>query len=307
MHKLSLHYSPNYNMRFVSVLLVLVAVSIVDAASIGVRLITYNVRLRTNDLESGEQHWNTRLPLMTKQLNDEIKESSNLLMCLQEPFRDQLQDLQARFAGPRWDFLGWGRDGYRSGEYSSVIYQSSIWEKMDEKTYWLTEELAQGNNENVAKGWDAQHPRILNMARFRHRQTGAYIVYGCTHVEYQGKVAAQESGKWINIIAERWAEDGKYPVFIAADLNHEEGSKPYNNIVAGMSDIRQLIPDNGSRHEDTYTGFTSNTNDDELIDFIFMKETTKVQLVSYNVLNNKPGTIYISDHRPVVANLRINY
>lgn len=75
------------------------------------------------------------------------------------------------------------------------------------------------------------------MVRFRYRQIGVYIVYGCMYVEYQGKVVVQELGKWINIIVERWVEDGKYFVFIVVDLNYEEGLKLYNNIVVGMSDI----------------------------------------------------------------------
>ena len=296
-----------HSMRLFFVLALTMALS-ADGASIGVRLMTYNIRLRTDSTQSGEAHWSTRLPLMAKQISDQIDESSNMLMCLQEGYRDQLQDLQSSFTGPWWSFLGWGREGYRSGEYSSVIYQDSIWEKTDEKTYWFTEALEYGINDNVASGWDAEFPRILNIARFRHRATGAYIVYGCTHLEYKGEVAARESGRWIDIIAERWAEDGTYPVFIGADLNHEEDSEPYNNVVAGMSDVRKHSASyDQPPTTNTYTGFTSQAGDDELIDFIFVKDRAKVQLVDYNVLSNKPGDTYISDHRPVIANVRITY
>lgn len=54
-------------------------------------------------------------------------------------------------------------------------------------------------------------------------------------------------------------------------------------------------------------GFILNINDDELIDFIFMKEMIKVQFVSYNVFNNKFGIIYILDYWLVVVNFCINY
>ncbi|KAF4985605.1 hypothetical protein FDECE_16442 [Fusarium decemcellulare] len=278
------------------------------AASLDLRLISYNIRLDEDNLEDGERPWPERLPLMASQLNRQIDESDNLLMCLQEGLRPQLQDLQQWFSGPWWDFLGWGRNGGRSGEYSSIIYQKSKWEVTNENTYWFTPGLWQGENEPGAKGWDATHPRIMNVARLKHKQTGASVVYICTHLEYAGKVAARESAKLVAEYANKWSEGGKYPVFVGGDLNHQPGSEPYNNIAARLSDAREVIPpEHHSGFSKTYTGFTSDGADDELIDYIFVRDKDSVELVDYDVLNNKPGRTWISDHRPVVVNVKVPY
>lgn len=291
-----------------SLFLAAVAATGAAADSLALRLITYNIRLDSEDLEDGEVEWSTRRPLMASQLNDQMSESNNILMCFQEGFRSQLQDLQQDFEGDRWDFLGEGRDGGRDGEYSSVLYQSAKWELDDENTYWLTEGLKDGNNEKGAKGWDATHPRIMNIARLRHKGTGAYVVYICTHLEYEGEVASAESAKLVAEYADKWSEGGKYPVFVGGDLNHEPDSDAYKNMAAKMTDAKGAIPkDKQSGFTTTYTGFDMDTDNDELLDYIFVLDKDSVELVGYNVLNNKPADTWISDHRPVVVDVGIPY
>ena len=285
------------------------ASSSVAAKSLDLRLMTYNIRVDADKLEDGETAWDDRYPSMVTQINDQIDEAENMLMCTQEGYRYQLQDLQADLNGPWWDFLGWGRDGGRDGEYASIIYQSSKWENEEEETYWLTEGLKDGENREGEKGWDASFPRTMNVARLKHKETGVALVYICTHFDYEGEEAPRESAKLVAEYAERWSEDGKYPVFVGGDLNHQPGSETYTNIAAKMRDTRAVLEDEDkvSGYDKTYTGHNDDESDDELLDYIFVLDGDSVDLVDYTSLNNKDGDMFISDHLPVVVNLKIPY
>lgn len=215
-----------------------------------------------------------------------------------------------------WDWSGWDRRHDREAtptdEYNAIFYQSETWhlDGLEEWTYWLNEGLEKNDFEDYSIGWDAQLPRILSIARFTHKKTGARVVWGCSQLEYQykkGKTieAPAKQAEWINRIADRWAEDGKYPVFIATDLNHEKGSEPYNKMNEGMTSIQDAIP--SAKQGKTFTAFTDDEKDDEAIDYIWVKDEKMVNLVSFDILDNKVEGTYATDHRMVLANVEVPF
>jgi endonuclease/exonuclease/phosphatase family metal-dependent hydrolase len=282
------------------------------AASINLRIITYNIRYATTSPSSGEQPWTARRPKMYSQLNFETAGRPESVLCFQEVLHQQLQDLQADL-GPTWAHIGVGRDdGKTAGEYSPMFYQPTTWTLQRNRTYWLST-----TPDVPSKGWDAALPRIATVGQFRHASTGDLIVLMCTHFDNAGQIARENSARLLVNLAAQWEEPGstdsaaKTPVFLAGDLNSEPSNAAYKTFVAAgaLRDVKDLVPvKNRHGNTKTYTAFTTSTSDDTQLDHIFVKDPTNITFLSYAVLPNRfdDDPVFISDHRAVVTDLQLS-
>lgn len=76
---------------------------------------------------------------MASQINFEIGNRPEALVCMQEVLNGQLVDLQSDL-GSTWNHVGVSRkDGAQDGEYSLILYQTDTWQLERNKTYWLSE------------------------------------------------------------------------------------------------------------------------------------------------------------------------
>ncbi|KAF5240209.1 hypothetical protein FAUST_4483 [Fusarium austroamericanum] len=272
-----------------------------------VRLMTYNIRLAPNHPERGEELWPVRRPRLVSQLNFETSGRPESLVCMQEATYPQIQDLQGDL-GDEWDYYGVGRKGGNRGEFSPIFYRPSVWNMEDSKTYWLSSTP----HKVGSRGWDAAFPRIVTVARFQHISTGNRLVYMCTHFDHKGKTARENSAKLISATAEEWSSYGfeNVPVFIGGDLNSSPDEPAYKHLASAMNDVKSIIPlaKRFGHSSYTYTGFTVSPSDDMDLDHIFVKDTSGLQFKSFAVLNNLyEDGVFISDHRPVVVDLRLNH
>jgi endonuclease/exonuclease/phosphatase family metal-dependent hydrolase len=273
------------------------------------RFMTYNIRYATTSPDSGERPWSVRRPKMFSQLNFETAGRPATLMCFQEVLYQQLTDLQTDL-GSTWAHVGVGRDdGKTAGEHSPIFYQPATWDLLQNKTYWLSP-----TPDVPSKGWDAALNRIVTVAWFKHVETGATIVHMCTHWDNAGQTARENSAKLIVNVANQLSSpaDGtaEVPVFLAGDLNSEPSNAAYKTLVAAnsMNDMKHLVPSRLLHgNTKTYTAFTSSSSDDLELDHIFVKDPTNMSFLSYAVLANRfdDDPVYISDHRPVVADVRL--
>ncbi|KAI9897056.1 hypothetical protein N3K66_008078 [Trichothecium roseum] len=293
-------------MRFsTSVLATVLAASSAIADTFDLRLMSYNIRYATSELEAQEKPWADRLPLMTAQLNHETAGRPGSLMCFQEALYQQAEDLRNGLGKNNWDYIGVGRDdGAKAGEMSPIFYQPSAWELLDNKTYWLSETP----DTPGSKGWDASLPRIVTVGKFEHIKTGSDFVFMCTHYDYKGQVAQVQSSDLIVNLTSEWA-DGAAPVFLGGDLNATPDSEAYKILASKLNDVDNVIPkDRHYGYKNTYTGFNEDPADDSVIDHLFVKDSKSVEWVSFAVPNNRAGDgTFISDHRPLIVDVKVPF
>ncbi|KAK0630486.1 Endonuclease/exonuclease/phosphatase [Bombardia bombarda] len=292
-------------------LLLLTPSLLASTTTIPLRLITYNIRYATTSPSTGEQPWAVRRPLMASQLTLETANRPESLICMQEVLVQQLDNLQSDL-GSAWTHIGVGRDdGAAAGEFSPLWYQPAVWAVQANRTYWLspTPDVV------GSKGWDAALPRIVTVARLKHRATGAGLVAMCTHFDHVGQTAREESAKLLLKAAGEWGGDGSgtttTPVVLGGDLNVQPDNKAYLTLVGGdgtaagaMKDIKNLVPSaKWYGNNKTFTGFTAAKTDDTRIDYLFVRDPlASLKFLSYGVLSNVfDDGVYISDHRPVVV------
>jgi len=220
----------------------------------------------------------------------------------------QLLDIQNSL-GSNWSHIGSGRDdGKKAGEFSPIFFRSDHWECSRQATFWLSK-----TPDVVSKSWDASLMRIVTMGTFRHRKTGASIIVMSTHLDHSGALAREESARLLLKIAKRWVDESigteLPPLFLGGDFNSTPDSKPYQVItspVSGMKDISGLVPEQWryGNPEITYTSFGQESP--LRIDYLFVLEPSCLNFLTFGVLQNRfDDGLYLSDHRPVVADVEL--
>ncbi|KAK4127434.1 DNase I-like protein [Parathielavia appendiculata] len=276
--------------------------------SLPIRLITYNVRFAIESPTPGEEPWSVRCPRLCAQLRFMTAGQDSVFICLQEVLHSQLSDIQTRL-GPAWTYIGQGRDdGDEAGEYSPIFFRPDRWECLRNRTYWLSP-----TPDVPSKGWDAALNRVVTMGLFRDRGSGATIVLMNTHFDHKGEIAREESARLLLKLAETWAGEratrSPLPVSLTGDLNSTPTEEAYKILTAkdsGMKDIADLVPEDtkyGNR-EITFTSFGNPDEPPSRIDFLFVRDTGSLRFLTFGILPNRfDDKIYLSDHRPVVADV----
>jgi endonuclease/exonuclease/phosphatase family metal-dependent hydrolase len=277
------------------------------------RIISLNVRFAKKDPSPGEQPWSIRAPRVCAQLRFLTAGHASAFVCLQEALHSQLQDLQAGL-GPSWDHIGRGRaDGKDAGEFSPVFYPTRTWRCARNETYWLSE-----TPDTPSRGWDAVLNRVVTVGEFRHRQRDDVgVVVMSTHFDHVGVIARRESARLLLKIAERWSRgaDGgsRLPVLLGGDFNSTPADPAYRVMTApgsGMVDIADLVPSERRYGNDiTFTSFGESNESTGRIDFLFVRlpEGISINVPTFAVLANRfDDGVYLSDHRPVVADVEMS-
>jgi len=265
------------------------------------RIISYNIRAAKAELSTGEPAWAVRRPLLAEQIESETATRPESLVCLQEVAPQQLLDIKEDL-GETWTHVGVGRvNGADKGEFAPILYQPATWEMTKNRTYWLSETP----DVPGSKGWDTAVVRIANVAQFSHVQTGAQLVYICTHWDHKGTVARLESAKMMVNISNEWSESDTIPVFLGGDLNAEPDEDSYAELIAdgGFYDAIDLVaPENKFGPYETFTGFTNSTSGDKRLDYVFSnQEAQGLEFQTHTVSPNQKEGVWISDHRSVVV------
>lgn len=284
--------------------------------AIPVRLVTLNIRFAITHPAPGEELWAVRCPKLCAQIKFITSGQESAFVCLQEVTYSQLVDIQARL-GPSWSYIGHGRDdGKQGGEHNPIFYRIDRWACDIHKTYWLSE-----TPEIPSQGWDTDNPRVVTIGTFRHRVTGTTIVVMCTHLDYRGQVAREEGAHLLLRLAKSWPgrQDSattakpRPPLFLGGDFNSTPEDKAYAIMTgpgSGMRDISDLVPDDAKygNPDTTYTSFGEPGERKGCIDFLFVQEPRDVNLrfETFSILSNRfDDGVYLSDHRPVVADLEV--
>ncbi|EGV61628.1 hypothetical protein PSN45_000307 [Yamadazyma tenuis] len=273
-------------------------------APLNFRVITSNVRVKTNKPFAHEQPWDVRKYGQIQTLQQQSANSSTLIG-LQEIKKDMLDEVIAGLNNNQtnitsgWTYFGVGRDdGVEKGEYAAVVYDNRVWDLVNGTYKWLSP-----TPDIPTKGWGASNIRIVTMTELKHIQTGKHINYFNTHYDQTSEEAREHSSEliagWISQIP------NDYQTILTGDFNSIDTDLSYTTLVKDLADTRVIAYQKYSQ-EPTYTGFEP-TDNQTVIDFIWAPIDSNTQgsnttVIDYNVIDNvTPEGYRFSDHRPVVV------
>ena len=251
------------------------------------KIMSYNIRY--DNAGDGEDRWDLR----KAELVDLIKAQNASIIGIQEGLYHQVQYLDSCLT--HFTFSGVGRDdGKTKGEYSAIFYNTEIFTKEKELTFWLSE-----TPDTISVGWDASMERICSYVKLKHKETGNVIHVFNTHFDHIGKEARLESAMLIiDKIMELCYED-EY-IILMGDFNAEPESDAIMQLNGFFNDL------NHSRYHiegpaGTFTGFNPEAIAENRIDYVF---TANLEVLSYTHLDaRRKNGRKISDHLPVLVTI----
>jgi len=253
-------------------------------------VMTYNIKL--DYPKEGENSWTTRKPFFINQL--QFYEPD--IFGVQEAMPNQMKDIDSLLVN--YNYVGVGRDdGFESGEYSAIFYNSKKFKVLKASTFWLSQ-----TPEKVSMGWDAVCNRICSYALFENKNNGKRFYVFNTHFDHVGVEARKNSAI---LIMEKIAEinSEKYPVILSGDFNMNENHESIKYITQYLNDsksVSQLKPFGPSG---TFNGFNFHEPVTNRIDFIFV--SSEITVEKYAVLSDSKDCHYPSDHLPVLIKIKL--
>jgi endonuclease/exonuclease/phosphatase family metal-dependent hydrolase len=258
-------------------------------------VMTFNIRLDTSsDSLNG---WMYRKDVAARI----IKNQDADIVGTQEVFINQLNDLKSRL--PEYGSLGVARtDGKEKGEFSAILYKKDRFKVIDSGTFWLSETPEVPG----VKGWDAACERIATWGILEDIKSGKQFFAMNTHLDHIGKIAQSEG---VNLILDRIGKLNKgLSVILTGDFNIRPDNPAIGRVI-DKSNPNHLVhtkevAETQSGLQGTYHAYGRIPEERRsFIDYIFVNESTKV--FSHNVIPEKLDEVYISDHAPVVAKIRL--
>jgi len=260
-----------------------------------VTVMSFNIR--NSGAHDGENSWSNR----KKQVCDIISHHSPDVIGLQEPFRDQIDDIRKML--PEYDKIGVGRDGKKKGEYSAIFYRVKRFKVEKSDTFWLS---STPGKPSKSREWGNDCIRICTWAHFIERESGQSFYMYNTHLDHKSQLSREKSIRLIMThIQKRKHLD---PFVLTGDFNVGEGNSIIKYLkgenIADHSPItlvdtfRVLYPD--EKVVGTYNDFVGKSKGSK-IDYIFVDASTHT--LSASIIRTQKGGRYPSDHYPIIAAL----
>ncbi|KAI1647643.1 Endonuclease/exonuclease/phosphatase [Daldinia loculata] len=286
----------------------LAATNVAMAASLPLRIVSFNVRYAATSLDNNEKPWSDRRTGLINQLKSVTANASAAgavsVLGLQEVLDAQLNDIKNGLGTDVWTHFGFGRDdGKKKGEYNPIIYRTDVLKLLYSEQKWLSP-----TPDEVSFGWGAGSRRVSVIAVFEHIETGKRFIHANTHLD---NVSSQARSEGIKVVLSRIrAVQDKYGplgVTLTGDFNSEPGGDAYTTL-EDTGYLTELWNSGAKRlgtNQLTYTGFS--TTGKSRIDFVWFgpKGEDRYSAQQFEFLNNDIDGVFISDHRAVVADLAV--
>jgi endonuclease/exonuclease/phosphatase family metal-dependent hydrolase len=265
------------------------------SAQLELNVMTFNIRLDTSS--DSLNAWMYRKDVAARI----IKNQDADIVGTQEVLINQLNDLKSRL--PEYNSLGVGRaDGKEKGEFSAILYKKDRFKVIDSGTFWLSETPEVPG----VKGWDAACERIATWGILEDIKSGKQFFAMNTHLDHIGKIARSEG---VNLILDRIGKLNKgLSVILTGDFNIRPDNPAIERVI-DKSNPNHLVhtkdvAETKSGLQGTFHGYGKIPEERRsFIDYIFVGESTKV--LSHNVIPEELDGVYISDHAPVAAKIRL--
>lgn len=255
------------------------------------RVMSYNVRFASDRPPNA---WHQRRPVMSALLR---REAPHLLGTQEGDFR-QLRDI-AHDLGPRYEWLGTGRDGGGRGEFMAVFFDARRCEPLDYDHFWLSDTP----NVVASNTWGTDVPRMVTWVRLRHLRTGRQFYAVNTHFDHRVEAARQQSAA---LLIERLrALDEGLPRVVTGDFNVPAHGDPlYDALLsrAGLVDCWDVAERRGADYA-TFHGYRAPVRRGDRIDWILVSRRVRVREAYVNTFA-RDGQ-FPSDHLPVQTVLEL--
>ena len=248
-----------------------------------VNIMTYNIRLDTET--DGINMWDNR----KEGIVSLIKEEDVDILGIQEALPDQIDYLSNQLKD--YNYIGEGRNGGNSGEYSAIYFKSERISLKEEETFWLSE-----TPRVPSIGWDAAIKRIVTLGVFYIKNSKKELIVYNTHFDHIGKVAREKSAIMIlNHITKNNYLDKS--LIVMGDLNANTDELTIKVLSEKLEDSFKMSPLKDSIG--TFNGFDINSKLSDRIDYVFTKN---IKIIDYRHINKKlPNGLWPSDHLPILV------
>ena len=251
------------------------------------RVMTFNVRT-TIGVNDGPEAWPKRRDLFVAT----IREAHPDIFGTQELSQMQGDYVVAKL--PQYAWFGIDRMGGHKDEHMGVFYRRDRLDLLTMGNFWLSETPdVPGSN-----SWHTPFPRMATWGLFKDRVSGKRFYLFDTHFFYRDEDEVPRT-KAASVLLDQMAKidtEGT-PIVLTGDFNTTPGSDAYKLIAAKMTDIRGAVAKPGGPDE-TFHNWTGKA--DKRIDWVF--ETGFTPLTDVTLTTHR-GTLYPSDHFPVLATL----
>ncbi|KAI0106775.1 Endonuclease/exonuclease/phosphatase [Daldinia grandis] len=286
----------------------LAAANAAMAASLPLRIVSFNIRYAATSLDKNEKPWSDRRTGLINQVKSVAANASAAgavsVLGLQEVLDAQLNDIKNGLGTDVWTHFGFGRDdGKKKGEYNPIFYRTDVLKLLYSEQKWLSP-----TPDEVSFGWGAGSRRVSVIAVFEHIETGKRFIHANTHLD---NVSSQARSEGIKVVLSRIrAVQDKYGplgVTLTGDFNSEPGDDAYTTL-EDTGYLTELWNSGAKRlgtNQLTYTGFS--TTGKTRIDFVWFGPNgeDRYSAQQFEFLSNDIDGVFISDHRAVVADLTV--
>ena len=247
-----------------------------------INIMTYNIRLNTD--ADGINKWDNRKEGIVSLIKNEDVD----ILGIQEALPDQIEYLSNKIKD--YNYIGEGRNGRNSGEYSAIYFKSEKILLEEEETFWLSE-----TPRVPSIGWDAAINRIVTLGVFYIKNSKKELIVYNTHFDHIGKIAREKSvGVILNHIKENDFQNR--PLIVMGDFNANPNDLPIELLSKELNDSFKLLP--LENPVGTFNGFDLDSKLLDRIDYIFTKN---IKITNYKHLNKKlPSGLWPSDHLPIL-------
>ena len=208
------------------------------------------------------------------------------VLATQEGLPHQLADLDARL--PHLRRVGGCRRGNGTDEHTAIYYDPRRLLLVATGDLWLSDTPGEAGSTT----WGNRLPRMLTWARFTDQDTGQSFTAANTHLDHESPEARRRSAAFL---AERMPG-----AILLGDFNAEPGDDVHALLTSTWRDAHEAdATGDGCTH--TFHGFTGEAR--VRLDWILTP--AHVRVVEHRVVKERPAGALVSDHHPVVAQLRL--
>lgn len=210
---------------------------------------------------------------------------------IQEATKEWMDFINERI-GDIYNYVGEGRDGGTNGEYSSILYNKTLFNLLDSGTKWLSD-----TPDIVSKVPESSLNRVFSYALLERKADGQKLMVVNTHLEHTNGTAREKQAEVLKKFISEYIDE--YPVILTGDFNGAKGTNEYNIIISsGLSSSSEVADTANSAP--TFTNYSSM---DWIIDFAFINNNIDVH--NYTASEEKIDSQYASDHQPIIITYSI--
>lgn len=256
------------------------------------RLITFNARMWNgiDDKADGANVFINRLGLIENVMNRENAD----IVAFQEITECMLPIMEKIM--PNYHFLGHGRNFDYGGEGLYIAVNKNTSRVLALNTFWI----APNTCDPLSKFADQSIcPRICVSVKILDKATKrVYLVYN-VHLDHGGKEARKKGLECVLKMISSETEKRQIPICLLGDFNEKPNSEVYAMCCA-YKKIKLI-----DITKDIDCTFHKYGKLNSKIDYIFLSHELAENMKRVGILNDCSGGIYLSDHYPITAEIKL--